>query len=82
MEPIKKVDKGGPNISHISFPLPDPARPWGSPNCKESNGTYSGHFLDPRVAMLSSLPRTHKPSSVSLKEEHQKIKDKPSNVDT
>ena len=69
---------GGPEVSYVPLPIPDPARPWGSPDCPECNGLCSGHFLAPDAAMLSSLPRMQKPPSILIREAFQKIMGPPS----
>lgn len=39
---------GGPSLSSIPLPLPDPAHPWGSSNCSTYSGLCTGHYLKPK----------------------------------
>ena len=59
---------GGPNVSYIPMPIPDPARQWGSINCPKCTGKCYGHFLEPNIAMLSPLKCLSKPPSSYIKE--------------
>lgn len=38
--------EGGPLLSYLPFPIPDPERPWGGKNCASCSGHCSGHFLN------------------------------------
>ena len=69
---------GGPNLDYIPFPVPDPAKPWGNPNCEKCAGFCAGHFLDPEAAVLSTLPAMKQPPSAILKEFHSSLKVVPS----
>lgn len=46
---------GGPLVSYIPLPIPDPSRPWGRTNCDECKGMCYGHFLKPSEALKSTL---------------------------
>ena len=35
---------GGPLVSLLPLPIPDPARPWGNANCDQCKETCTGHF--------------------------------------
>ena len=37
--------KGGPAITHLSFPVVDVDRPWGNTTCSYCNGFCAGHYL-------------------------------------
>ena len=75
---LPKWFPGGPDVSYLPLPIPDPARPWGSPNCPDCSKTCYGHFLKPEVAILSPLPEMKKPPSTVIKEAFQKIEGSPS----
>ena len=68
---------GGPNVSYLPLPIPDPSRAWGSPNCEECKGNCSVHFLKPEIAMLSSLPPMATPPSTTIRDIFQKMKNAP-----
>ena len=56
---------GGPLLSYIPKPIPDPSQPWGNPNCKKCHGVCHGHFLAPEDAFSSSLsPMSMSPSDI------------------
>ena len=71
---------GGPNVSYLPIPIPDPARPWGSTDCSECEGKCYGHFLPPEVAMLSPRQGMIKPPSAYIKEMFDKLKSGPSEL--
>ena len=64
---------GGPEISYLPFPVPDPSFPWGNSNCSKCEGQCYGHFLDPKKAVASPLPPMIRPPSILLKEEFDKL---------
>ena len=68
---------GGPLISHLSLPIPDPARPWGNASCNECTGTHAGHLLSPQISLLSPIPPMRKPPSTVIKEKFDKLKSYP-----
>ena len=43
---------GGPLISSLPFPVPDPQRPWGSSTCPSCAGVCSGHYSTSFVDVL------------------------------
>ena len=60
---------GGPPISHLPLPVPDPERPWGNNTCSSCVAPCSGHYktilVDVRDSLaLSNVPR---PPSAVLK---------------
>ena len=65
---------GGPPLSYIPIPIPDPARPWGSTNCTQCKGVCHGHFLSPQEAVGSTLPRMINPPSQLIKEAFNALK--------
>ena len=38
---------GGPPLTFVPLPIPDPKKPWGSSECGECSGPCSGHYLRP-----------------------------------
>ena len=68
---------GGPLISHLPLPIPDPARPWDNASCNECTGTCAGHFLPPQIYLLSPIPPMRKPPSTVIKEKFDKLKSYP-----
>ena len=71
---LPKWFEGGPSVSYLPIPIPDPNRPWGASDCMDCNGTCAGHYLKPVEALHSSLPSMIQPASVILKEEFVKLK--------
>ena len=67
--------EGGPRVSYVPVPIPDPDRPWGALDCPDCSGTCTGHFLKPIEALQSSLPPMIQPPSAVLKQEFAKLKD-------
>ena len=63
----------GPRLSHLPFPIPDPARPWGNPECTSCKGICHGHFLLPEAALASEVSPMVQPPSQILKEEFDKL---------
>ena len=69
----------GPRLSHLPFPIPDPARPWGYQECTTCKGICHGHFLLPEAALASEVCPMIQPPSQILKEEFDKLQNhKPS----
>ena len=60
---------GGPLISNLPFPVPDPQRPWGSTTCSSCAGVCSGHYTTSLVDVLDSqaVSMVPKPPSAVLK---------------
>ena len=52
---------GGPTVSYVPLPIPDPNQPWGSTKCKE---VCYGHFLTPDKVESSTSPPIDPPSSI------------------
>ena len=69
--------EGGPPVSCIPLPIPDPDRPWGGMNCNQCKGACYGHFLKPSEALTSSLPSMTVPPSGLLKEAFQALPEYP-----
>ena len=65
--------EGGPCVSQIPLPIPDPDRPWGASNCPDCGGACSGHYLKPEKALQSSLSPMVQPPSITLKLEFAKL---------
>ena len=59
---------GGPLVSYIPLPIPDPSRPWGRTNCDECKGMCYGHVLKPSEALKSTLTPMASPPSTAIKE--------------
>ena len=61
---------GGPLLSHIPFPIPDPSRTWGAQNCTTCKGFCSGHFFTKLVDTdsLNVVKTLMKPPSTILKQ--------------
>ena len=66
--------EGGPPVSYLPLPIPDPLRPWGDSNCTTCTGQCHGHFLKPNMLLDSSLSPMRRPPSAILKEFHQGLK--------
>ena len=67
---------GGPPLTYLPIPIPDPERPWGNNSCKQCSGFCSGHFLVPEVALSSdAIPMTMPPSAVIQQAFKQAFKD-------
>ena len=65
---------GGPCVSYLPLPIPDPERPWGKADCNDCGGQCHGHFLKPEQAIGSTLSAMRHPPSTLLKEFHQSLK--------
>ena len=63
----------GPPLSHLPFPIPDPARPWGNPECTSCKGICHGHFLLPEAPLASDVSPMIQPPSQILKEEFDRL---------
>ena len=65
---------GGPSISELPFPFPDPERPWGSSTCTSCTGFCCGHYSNKYVNTTDkeSLKSIFMPPSVTLKKEFSK----------
>lgn len=46
---------GGPDISYLPYPVPDPSFPWGNSDCSKCEGLCYGRFLELRKAVTSPL---------------------------
>ena len=68
----------GPPVCADSLPLPipDPQRPWGSPDCSSCQEFCHGHFLKPEQALFSTLENMKTPPSAVIKEFHRSLKGK------
>ena len=77
---LPKWFTGGPYVSYLPIPIPDPARPWGSTNCSQCDGVCYGHFMEPEIAM-SPLQTMLKPPSTVIREAFESKKDFPSESD-
>ena len=64
---------GGPLVSYIPLPIPDPSRPWGRTNCDECKGMCYDHFLKPSEALKSTLTPMASPPSTAIKEAFEKL---------
>ena len=58
----------GPTLSQNLLPVPDPAQPYGNPNCNSCEEACCGHFLSPEQVCQSDRPPMSQPPSVLLKE--------------
>lgn len=61
---------GGPPLSHLPLPKPDPTRPWGSTSCSTCTDVCSGHYCEPfftDVTNKEALELVGSPPSVVLK---------------
>ncbi len=68
--------EGGPPLTCIPFPVPDPSRPWGSSTCKDCKGVCGGHYL-PMDQLLAADHESHlEPPSLVLKQWFNKLKGK------
>ena len=68
--------EGGPRVSYLPLPIPDPDKPWGRTDCSECTGRCSGHYMKPLQAIESPLQPMSKPPSAILKEAFQNLKGK------
>ena len=57
-----------PTVQQSVLPVPDPARPFGYPNCTACHGTCSGHFLSPQQTFNTQAGPMAQPPSVILKD--------------
>ena len=71
---------GGPPVTHIPLPVPDPARPWGGSNCEKCKGFCAGHYLMPNKTVSTTSPSSDPPSSI-LKKFYAGLKGHPSDED-
>ena len=74
LELMEKYNTGGPCVSYLPLPIPDPERPWGKADCNDCGGQCYGHFLKPEQALGSTLSAMRHPPSTLLKEFHQSLK--------
>lgn len=65
---------GGPSLSYLPFPVPDPDQQYGSSTCSKCTGECAGHFLPPEQAERSSIKAMTKPPSTLIKEAFTKLK--------
>ena len=65
---------GGPVISYLPLPIPDPARPWDGSNCKQCQSDCHGHYLKPAESLQSTSPQMVCPPSIILKEAFQNLR--------
>ena len=64
---------GGPLITHLPLPIPDPDRPWGNVDCTECKENCTGHYLPPKSSIQSQLLPMKKPPSTVLKEKFDQL---------
>ena len=64
----------GPLITYIPFPVVDPSRPRGTPDCQSCKGECGRHYLQPSAALLSQEKAVKQPPSSFLKESFQSKK--------
>lgn len=74
---------GGPSISFLPIPTPDPTRPFGNDACTECSGFCAGHYMKLNelldyVNSGNNLPKAKPPSEILL-EAHKKWKGIPDN---
>ena len=55
---------GGPKITYMPLPIPDPDQPWGSTTCTKCTGRCCGHFLMPEMAEKATTPAMKPPSTI------------------
>ena len=71
--------EGGPPITYLPLPVPDPTRPWGNESCSTCPGFCAGHyshqFIDTtdKAALAMCIP----PPSTVLKNEFSKLTEYP-----
>ena len=70
---IPRWYEGGPPITYLPLPVPDPSRSWGSA-CSECEGICSGHYLKPLEAFNSTMKPLSEPPSTVLSEAFKKLK--------
>ena len=71
---------GGPPLTHLPLPLPDPDRPWGSPSCTTCKGFCAGHYrssVPTDTTDSVALSATSHPPSSKLKELFNKLQGRP-----
>ena len=68
---------GGPSITHIPLPVPDPERLWGGQTCSSCKGVCAGHYTIKLVdtSDSASLQCLTKPPSNVLKQMFSNLKD-------
>ncbi len=69
--------RGGPSVSSVPFPVPDPSRPWGGINCDACKGFCAGHFLSAEEALAQQNLAMMKPPSTHLLQMFQSLKGAP-----
>ena len=71
---------GGPPLTHLPLPLPDPDRPWGNPSCTTCKGFCAGHYRSSvptdTTDSVALCATSHPPSSM-LKELFNKLQGRP-----
>ena len=55
---------GGPDISYIPLPIPDPSRTWGNKECQECSNFCAGHYLSPEAAIVADKELMVLPSTI------------------
>ncbi len=66
-QPMPQWFSGGPPVSYIPLPIPDPDLHRGSMSCSKCTSFCSGHFLIPEKAETSHLDPMTQPPSVIIK---------------
>ena len=64
---------GGPTITQIPMPVPDPNHPWGKNSREKCDGFCSGHFLNPEDALRSGIAPMVQPPLAILKDFYQSL---------
>ena len=65
---------GGPPLTYLPIPIPDPERPWGNNSCKQCSGFCSGHFLTPKEALSAHAVAMTTPPSAMIQQAFKKGK--------
>lgn len=72
--------KGGPPLSYLPFPIPDPNKPVGH-KCSSCGDTCHGHYLSPKEALYSELSPMIFPPSYYLKNKYDLLQGNMSEAD-
>ena len=73
--------EGGPAVTDIPLPVPDPSHPWGNTDCTKCKGFCAGHYLTAAQTLTTTSTAAEPPSHI-LKKFYNQIKDSEPTDDT
>lgn len=62
---------GGPALTFVPLPIPDPGQPFGNDSCVQCKGVCSGHYLKPSENFDNMQSNMAKPPSLVISEKHK-----------